>query len=139
MKSIRVDDNFVEDAKGRSTEHGLLDGRRARGSVKRTARCRAAARSSADKVETEPAPRTRVAARIDVGFGNALFIRGQGAGLSWDRGLPLQCVESAIWIWTAQNCEEPVTFKLLINDQLWSRGENLRADPGTQAHVVPEF
>jgi hypothetical protein len=81
----------------------------------------------------------RVAARIDVGFGNALFIRGQGAGLSWDRGLPLQCVESAIWIWTAQNCEEPVTFKLLINDQLWSRGENLRADPGTQAHVVPEF
>jgi hypothetical protein len=139
MKSIQGNDNFVEDAKGRSTEHGLLDGRRARGSVKRAALCRAAARSSADKVETEPAPRTRVAARIDVGFGNALFIRGQGAGLSWDRGLPLQCVESAIWIWTAHNCEEPVTFKLLINDQLWSRGENLRADPGAPAHVVPEF
>jgi hypothetical protein len=137
MKSIG-NDNF-EHANGRSTEHGLLNGRRARGRVKRAALCRATAHSSADNVEIEHAPVTRVATRIDVGYGNALFIRGQGAGLSWDRGLPLQCVESAIWIWNKQNCEEPVTFKLPINDQLWCRGENLRADPGAQAQVVPEF
>ena len=84
-------------------------------------------------------PVTRICARIDVGFGNALFIRGSGAGLSWDRGQPLDCVESSTWVWTSHNKAEEITFKLLVNDQLWCRGDNLRALPGIPAEVVPSF
>src|SRR5688572_5617630 len=29
---------------------------------------------------------TTITARVDVGFGNALFLRGEGAGLSWNKG-----------------------------------------------------
>jgi hypothetical protein len=32
------------------------------------------------------APAVTITAKIDVGFGNALFIRGSGAGLSWSKG-----------------------------------------------------
>ena len=39
------------------------------------------ARSSAKPVTIE--------AKIDVGFGNALYMRGEGLGLSWTQGVPL--------------------------------------------------
>lgn len=76
---------------------------------------------------------------MDVGFGNALFIRGEGGGLSWDKGQPLVCVDGATWVWTARQTDRPVRFKLLINDQRWSRGENLEVCPGGQLEVVPAF
>jgi hypothetical protein len=47
-------------------------------------------------VKTTPVPAAKVApttvvttisASFDVGFGNALYVRGEGAGLSWDKGL----------------------------------------------------
>ena len=36
---------------------------------------------------------TVVEAKINVGLGNILFIRGQGDGLSWFEGVPLNCVD----------------------------------------------
>jgi hypothetical protein len=47
-------------------------------------------------------PMTVVQAKIDVGFGNSIFIRGQGAGLSWDKGLPLTCIEGSAWVWSTR-------------------------------------
>ena len=84
-------------------------------------------------------PDTKVAAKIDVGFGNALYIRGEGAGLSWDKGEPLVCVEGSTWVWTSRHADESITFKLLVNDQLWCRGENIKAGPGRSIEVVPSF
>jgi hypothetical protein len=80
-----------------------------------------------------------VTARIDVGFGNTLFIRGEGGGLSWDRGQPLVCIEGATWVWSSRRAKEPLRFKLLVNDQLWCRGENLQVAPGCEVEVVPAF
>src|SRR3954466_1312984 len=34
-------------------------------------------------------PVTTIQAKVDVGFGNTLTIRGQGQGLSWDQGQPM--------------------------------------------------
>jgi hypothetical protein len=82
---------------------------------------------------------TTIAARVDVGFGNSLFIRGQGEGLSWDKGQPLVCVDGANWVWSRRPATEPVIFKLLINDQLWCRGENFQVGAGCQLEVAPGF
>jgi hypothetical protein len=49
-----------------------------------------------------PAPNasvTVVEAKINVGLGNHLFIRGQGDGLSWFEGVPLNCVDATTWVW----------------------------------------
>jgi hypothetical protein len=82
---------------------------------------------------------TTVAVKVDVGFGNTLFIRGEGGGLSWDKGQPLTCVDSSTWKWSHRPATEPVTFKVLINDQLWCRGENLKVAAGGRAEVEPSF
>ena len=82
---------------------------------------------------------TTVQAKIDVGFGNALFIRGEGAGLSWDKGVLMQCKEPSTWVWLATNANGPVLFKVLLNDQVWAAGENLTLQPGQRIEIQPVF
>ena len=60
--------------------------------------------------------KTTIAARVDVGFGNALFLRGEGPGLSWDVGLPMQNVGADLWQVTLQENARAYTFKFLVND-----------------------
>lgn len=85
------------------------------------------------------APRTTtIVAKIDVGFGNTLYLRGQGPGLSWDRGVPCECVDRNTWRWTAPGAEK-LTFKLLLNDSIWARGADLVIGPGEKLQVVPAF
>jgi len=83
-------------------------------------------------------PKTTIQAKIGVGFGNNLFVRGQGAGLSWDRGVPLTCVDGRTWQWSGK-AEERLTFKLLLNDSVWSKGDDLVATPGSNVEVEPRF
>jgi hypothetical protein len=88
------------------------------------------------------APRaTTIEAKIDVGFGNALYLRGQGPGLSWERGVPCECVNRNTWRWTAPTATsaEKLTFKLLLNDSVWARGADLVIGPGEKVEVVPAF
>jgi hypothetical protein len=80
-----------------------------------------------------------IKAKVDVGWGNALFIRGQGSGLRWDKGQPLACVDAATWVWPDTQPRERVEFKLLLNDKIWSAGPNLVAEPGRPVEVTPSF
>ena len=80
-----------------------------------------------------------VKAKIDVGWGNGLFIRGQGSGLRWDKGEPLACVDGSTWVWANAQVREKVEFKLLLNDQVWSDGPNLVVEPGKRIEVRPSF
>ena len=83
-------------------------------------------------------PVTTIEAKIDVGFGNNLFVRGQGAGMSWEHGLPMTCVDGQTWRWSGA-VSDNVTFKVLLNDAVWSQGENLEAKPGQRVEVSPNF
>jgi hypothetical protein len=81
---------------------------------------------------------TVIEAKIDVGFGNQLFLRGQGSGLSWDRGIPLECVDSKTWRLTFP-AEEKLLFKLLLNDTVWAQGEDVVVTPGQRVEITPAF
>ena len=82
---------------------------------------------------------TTISARIDVGFGNALFVRGEGAGLSWDQGRAMECVEDTLWRITLAESARAYTFKFLINDVTWSTGPDFTAACGTNVTLTPEF
>jgi hypothetical protein len=91
--------------------------------------------------EKKPAPATAgltaVLARIDVGFGNLLFIRGEGPGLSWDRGVPMDCVASDQWTWSTAAASRPFAYKVLINDERWSAGDDYVAEVGVENTTSP--
>ncbi len=76
---------------------------------------------------------------IDVGFGNGLYIRGEGAGLSWDKGVLMTCLAPNAWHITLNGVLRPVTFKLLINDLNWCAGADYTVNPGGEVTVTPEF
>ncbi|MEZ5577779.1 MAG: hypothetical protein R3F44_19920 [Candidatus Competibacteraceae bacterium] len=83
---------------------------------------------------------TVVVAKYDVGFGNKLFIRGEGAGLSWETGVEMKNVENDVWVWTNNDLKKgAVACKFLINDDVWSTGENLFVPAGETSTVFPNF
>ncbi len=82
---------------------------------------------------------TTVTALIDVGFGNALYIRGEGPGLSWDQGLLLECVDDNKWKITLPESAHPIVCKFLLNDREWNLGEDYTVAPGTSITITPVF
>jgi hypothetical protein len=82
---------------------------------------------------------TVIIATIDVGFGNALYLRGDGPGLSWNKGTLLDCVAGDQWSITIPGVKSPVTFKFLLNDQTWSKGEDYVAAPASTTALIPAF
>jgi hypothetical protein len=97
-------------------------------------------------VAPPPAPKpaaapsaTTITAKIDVGFGNALYVRGEGPGLSWNAGLLLDNVGSDLWSISISGAKQPVIFKFLLNDSTWSAGEDYKAEPGSKVTITPEF
>ena len=83
--------------------------------------------------------RTTVAAQIDVGFGNALYIRGEGPGLSWDKGTMMDCVADDKWVITVSDATRPIVFKFLLNDITWCVGNDCVVEPGASMTTVPVF
>ena len=82
---------------------------------------------------------TTIAADINVGLGNVLFIRGEGEGLSWDKGIPLHCAGDSTWTWLSTEVTDRLIFKFLLNDVLWAQGENLIVEAGKELRVTPVF
>ena len=82
---------------------------------------------------------TTLTARIDVGFGNTLFVRGEGPGLSWDKGIVMECVGDDRWTITLGESARPLVFKFLVNDEVWSIGEDYSALPGSSVLLAPTF
>ncbi|HVS52825.1 MAG TPA: hypothetical protein VHD62_10765 [Opitutaceae bacterium] len=82
---------------------------------------------------------TTITAQVDVGFGNALFLRGDGPGLSWDNGVPMTCVADDRWQAALGESARPFTIKFLINDVTWSTGADFSIAPGANVTLKPEF
>ena len=97
------------------------------------------ARKAPAKKPAVKTTRTTINAQIDVGFGNALYIRGEGPGLSWDKGLVMDCVADDQWIITISDATVPVVFKFLLNDITWCVGNDYVVEAGGSAALVPVF
>jgi len=82
---------------------------------------------------------TTILAKIDVGVGNKLFIRGSGAGLTWDRGIPMHPVKNGEWVVIVSDPRENFAFKVLLNDKVWSEGSDYVAAPGDLVAITPKF
>ena len=91
------------------------------------------------KIPSKQVVKTSITARVDVGFGNQLYIRGAGAGLSWEKGLQLENVSSYEWAFATTKAKSDVAFKFLINDELWAEGDNIIVAEGATSISSPVF
>jgi hypothetical protein len=83
---------------------------------------------------------TRLLATAYIGIGNRLYIRGDGAGLSWEKGVPLQFVSIGKWRWETYEAATPLRFKLYKNDDVEcsALGEQT-LEPGHLQEVTAAF
>ncbi|MBI4625681.1 MAG: hypothetical protein HY736_20985 [Verrucomicrobia bacterium] len=83
---------------------------------------------------------TRLLVTAYIGIGNRLFIRGDGPGLSWEKGVPLQFVSIGKWRWETNDAAGPVKFKLFKNDDVECSTLGVQSlDPGHQQEVTAAF
>ena len=82
---------------------------------------------------------TTITAQVDVGFGNTLYIRGAGGGLSWTVGVPMTCVAADLWRISLDAARQDIAFKVLVNDVSWSAGADYSAVSGANVTIRPSF
>jgi hypothetical protein len=100
----------------------------------------AAKKSPAKTTTASPEIRTTtIVAAIDVGFGNSLSLRGEGAGLSWEKGTLMECVSGDVWSISLAETAHPIVCKFLINDQVWCTGDDYTVLPGSSVVLSPTF
>ncbi len=97
------------------------------------------AKAPVTKAKKAPVKLTRVVAHVDVGWGRMLYIRGEGAGLSWEQGVPMLCENDTEWHWLAETDNGPISFKFLIDDRIWALGENISINAGDVHISEPRF
>jgi len=95
-------------------------------------------KASGGQKKTATTGETRVIAKVDVGFGNSLFIRGDGAELSWEKGILMENIGSDEWLWSTKITGDLVV-KFLINDEIWCQGDDLTLASGTTSASTPAF
>ncbi|MEX0326827.1 MAG: hypothetical protein AB3N33_12140 [Puniceicoccaceae bacterium] len=105
---------------------------------------KAAVKKVAKKAPAKKAARkqkivTRVIAKVDAGFGNQIYIRGNSTGLTWDAGILMKNVSADEWVWESTVVTSEVEFKVLINDSVWSIGANGVVFPGATVVFEPVF
>lgn len=84
-------------------------------------------------------PITRIIVKYDVGFNNAIYLRGEGANLNWNHGVILKNIKADEWCWETDLLFNKCEFKVLINDRQYELGENHKLQCGTSYVYTPSF
>jgi hypothetical protein len=107
----------------------------AKKAVKKVAKKKVAKKATAKKTKVV----TTVIAKIDAGFGNEVYIRGNDSGLAWDAGVAMTNKSADEWVWLSDAVTSELEFKVLINDKNWSAGPNGVVFPGATVVFEPAF
>jgi hypothetical protein len=82
---------------------------------------------------------TRLLVTAYIGIGNKLYIRGDGPGLSWDKGVPMKFVSIGKWGWATDEATGPVACKLYKNDETVALSGEVSLEPGQHVEVTALF
>jgi hypothetical protein len=97
---------------------------------------------AAEPMQSAPAADgfTRLIATAYIGIGQKLYLRGDGPGLSWEKGVPLQFVSIGKWLWQTADATAPFAAKLYKNDQVECTGlGEITLEPGSLNEVNASF
>lgn len=82
---------------------------------------------------------TRLLVAAFIGISNKLYIRGDGPGLSWDSGVPMELVGIGKWEWKTYEANSAINCKVLINDEQWTDSTDIEIPPETTVETSASF
>ena len=80
-----------------------------------------------------------VIAKIQMGIGSKPFIRGEGGGLSWDKGTPMEFLSVGNWRWKSEPTDTSIKFQIFKNDTVPQDSDPLTLEPGEKLEIHPSF
>ncbi len=82
---------------------------------------------------------TAVVAKVKIGIGNKPFLRGEGPGLSWEEGVPMNFVEIGKWAWSPADKDSPLLVQVYRNDEDPDPTGKHEVEPGQKLELSPDF
>ena len=82
---------------------------------------------------------TAVVAKVKIGIGNKPFLRGEGPGLSWEEGVPMNFVEIGKWSWSPSDKDTPLVVQVYRNDEDPDPTGKHEVEPGQKLELSPDF
>jgi hypothetical protein len=75
----------------------------------------------------------------DCGWGNAMYVRGDKAPLSWSSGQLMSWTSGNVWTWSTLELDGSFQCKSLINNHQWQQGSNVLGQSGDTVTIYPYF
>jgi len=82
---------------------------------------------------------TSLIATAYIGIGNKLFLRGDGPGLSWEEGVPMQFLSIGKWGWSTLEVDGTVTCRIYKNDDEPAIDGDIVLNPAELKEISPRF
>ena len=82
---------------------------------------------------------TSVIANVMIGIGNKPFLRGEGPGLNWEEGVPMNFVEIGKWSWSPTKKNASLTVQVFRNDEDPDKSGKYEVKPGEKFEITPDF
>tara|TARA_B110000003_G_scaffold271740_2_gene306406 strand:+ start:947 stop:2422 length:1476 start_codon:yes stop_codon:yes gene_type:complete len=98
-----------------------------------------------DKKKEETSPKksstgtTSVVANVMIGIGNKPYLRGEGPGLSWDEGVPMNFIEIGKWAWSPSRKNASLKVQLYRNDNDPDQSGKIDVQAGEKIEITPDF
>jgi hypothetical protein len=94
-----------------------------------------------EETPTKKAPggMTTVIAKVMIGIGNKPYVRGEGPGLSWQEGVPMNFLEIGKWAWSPSRKNALVTIQIYRNDEDPDNTGKHEIKPGEKFELTPDF
>jgi hypothetical protein len=82
---------------------------------------------------------TSVVANVMIGIGNKPYLRGEGPGLNWDEGVPMNFIEIGKWAWSPSRKNASLTVQLYRNDNDPDQSGKIEVQAGEKIEITPNF
>lgn len=98
-----------------------------------------AAESGPPKAKKPGRKDTTLIAQVLIGIGNKPYVRGEGPGLSLEKGVPMEFLEIGKWQWTAPDPTATLRVRIYKNDEVPAQDDWITLEPGQRRSVTPRF
>jgi hypothetical protein len=134
-----VEEFFEADAEPQSDSHWAADPGDPPAAAPRKRKISAPRTQFMDESSSSLFATTTLVATAFIGPSNKLYLRGEGPGLSWSEGVPMNFVEIGKWSWTTTEASGPIRVQILKNDEEQDRSGILVVAPGSTVSLRPDF
>jgi hypothetical protein len=82
---------------------------------------------------------TEIKVHCNLPFGHTLTVRGEGAGLDWEKGVALEKIDEETYVYRKQGVVGSAQYKILLDDSQWEIVDNRSIEAQKSQEITPNL